>query len=55
VPEAEAIRSALAASEARLELATDASGIGVWDWDLVTDEIVYSERAKEICGLPERR
>jgi PAS domain S-box-containing protein len=52
VPETEAIRRALVASEARLELATEASGIGVWDWDLVTDEIVYSERAKLICGFP---
>jgi PAS domain S-box-containing protein len=52
VPETEAIRRALDASEARLELATEASGIGVWDWDLVTDEIVYSERAKLICGFP---
>lgn len=52
MPDREAIRQALAASEARLELATEASGIGVWDWDLLTDEMVYSERTKEIAGLP---
>jgi len=51
LPDREAIRQALAASEARLELATEASGLGVWDWDLVTDEMVYSERAKQICGF----
>ncbi|HEX6860777.1 MAG TPA: PAS domain-containing protein [Caulobacteraceae bacterium] len=52
MPDREAIREALAASEARLELATEASGLGVWDWDLLTDEMVYSDRAKEICGFP---
>ncbi|HYG26003.1 MAG TPA: PAS domain-containing protein [Caulobacteraceae bacterium] len=52
MPDREAIRQALAASEARLELATQASGMGVWDWDLLSGEMVYSERAKEISGFP---
>lgn len=47
----EAIRWALAASEARLELATSAWGLGVWDWDLTTNELIYSDRAKEIFGF----
>jgi PAS domain S-box-containing protein len=42
-------------SEARLELATLAAGLGIWDWDLVTDHFVYSDRAKAICGFaPDR-
>ncbi|HEX2560360.1 PAS domain S-box protein [Phenylobacterium sp.] len=39
-------------SEGRLVLAAAAARIGVWDWDLVTGEMVYSDRAKAICGLP---
>jgi PAS domain S-box-containing protein len=43
---------ALADSRERLELAVTAAELGVWDWDLRTGEIVYSERAKAICGFP---
>ncbi|MEI7037797.1 PAS domain-containing hybrid sensor histidine kinase/response regulator [Fulvimonas yonginensis] len=39
-------------SEARLELATRAARLGIWDWDLLRDTVVYSPRAREICGLP---
>lgn len=35
----------------RLEIAVSAAQQGVWDWDLVTGEMVYSNRAKEIYGL----
>jgi PAS domain S-box-containing protein len=38
-------------SEARLELATFAAGLGIWDWDLQSDRFVYSPRAKAICGF----
>jgi PAS domain S-box-containing protein len=43
---------ALTDSQARLELATRAADLGIWDWDLRTNRIVYSERAKAICGFP---
>ncbi len=39
-------------SEARLERATAAAEIGIWDWDLATNRPVYSRRAKQICGFP---
>jgi PAS domain S-box-containing protein len=39
-------------SEARLELATAAAQIGVWDWELASSEMVYSDRAKAIYGFP---
>ena len=45
-------RRALSRSEARLDLATRAAGVGVWDWDLKTNAIVVSEQAKAILGLP---
>jgi PAS domain S-box-containing protein len=37
--------------EMRLELATEAAKLGVWDWDLVQNTFVYSRRAREICGF----
>jgi PAS domain S-box-containing protein len=45
-------RRALLESEARLDLATRAAGLGVWDWDLRTNAMVCSEQAKELLGLP---
>ncbi|WP_353645039.1 EAL domain-containing protein [Mesorhizobium sp. WSM2239] len=36
----------------RLELALDASQIGVWEHDLETDEMVWDDRVNEIYGLP---
>lgn len=40
------------AIQERLEIAVSAAEQGVWDWDLVSGEMVYSRRAKEICGFP---
>jgi PAS domain S-box-containing protein len=36
----------------RLEIALSAADQGVWDYDLVTGEMVYDERAKQIYGFP---
>ena len=53
--EAEALaqhwQGAVQENEARLRLATDAAGVGVWEWRLDTNEMVYSSRAREICGF----
>ncbi len=38
----------------RLNLAIDGSGDGVWDWNIVTDEITYSSRMRDIFGLDEK-
>ena len=46
------LTEALEESERRLSLATRAAGIGIWDWDVRTNAMTYSERAKEICGFP---
>lgn len=40
-------------SQHRLELATQAAQLGVWDWDLVQNTFVYSARARDICGFPQ--
>jgi PAS domain S-box-containing protein len=44
--------AALRASEQRLSLATEAAGLGVWDRDLATGALVYSDQAKAIYGFP---
>lgn len=53
--EARAIRTEaeLLENEARLRLATEAAGVGVWEWRLDTNEMIYSARAKAICGFAE--
>jgi PAS domain S-box-containing protein len=41
--------------EARIELATEAAQIGIWDWDLARNSLVYSAIGKAILGLPADR
>ncbi|MGX4804879.1 PAS domain-containing protein [Bradyrhizobium guangdongense] len=43
--------TALRASEARLKLAQQAAGFGVWDWDVVTGAITWSPEMYDILGL----
>ncbi|HYD95228.1 MAG TPA: PAS domain S-box protein [Noviherbaspirillum sp.] len=43
--------AALRAGEERLRLATDAGRIGIWDWDIASDRVTWSERVYELHGL----
>jgi PAS domain S-box-containing protein len=43
--------AALRASEARMKLAQQAAGIGVWDWDVATGAISWSPEMYDILGL----
>ena len=45
-------RAELERSENRLRLALEAGRIGVWDWDIPTNLIDWSERVYEIHGVP---
>jgi PAS domain S-box-containing protein len=45
-------QAALEESEARLELATAAAQVGVWEWRPLAGEMIYSPEAKAICGFP---
>jgi len=40
-------------SEERYALAAQAASGGLWDWDLVKDEVFYSARWMELVGCPE--
>jgi PAS domain S-box-containing protein len=40
-------------SEGQLELALDAAELGIWDWNLRTGYIAWSENHAELFGLPE--
>ena len=44
--------SAQAESEERLRLALNASNMGVWEWDLHSDEFIRSKEFEEIIGFP---
>ncbi len=48
--ELDAATHALSKSQTRLSLAIDASELGLWDWDLQSDEVHHSQ-LKEIFGL----
>ena len=38
-------------AQTRLQLILNASNVGTWEWILETDEIIYSDRYKEIFGF----
>jgi PAS domain S-box-containing protein len=44
--------AALKESEARLELAVAAAGLGVWEWRRGSGELTFSTEARKICGFP---
>lgn len=39
----------------RLEAAVEATGLGFWEWDVVHDQVTWSERNCEMFGLPPKR
>jgi PAS domain S-box-containing protein len=41
----------LKAEQARLALATQTAQVGVWEWNLATDEMLYSAEARAISGF----
>ena len=46
-----AARAQLRESDQRYALAVAGSNEGLWDWNLATGKLFFSERAQELCGL----
>ena len=42
----------VSASEKQLRRAISAAGTGIWEWDVLTDRLEWSDRCKLIFGLP---
>jgi PAS domain S-box-containing protein len=49
------IEEQLGRSEDRMRLAVRATGLGTWDFNLLTGELGWDERCKAMFGLPSRR
>ena len=43
---------ALRASEERLRLAVTGGNVGIWEWDVGTNHLVWSDQLKAMCGWP---
>jgi len=48
-----AARQRISESEERLHFALEGAGYGVWDWNVKTNEVVFSRRWKEMHGYAE--
>jgi PAS domain S-box-containing protein len=48
-----ATAKALKASEDQCRLAVDAAELGVWTWDMVRDEVWWSDRLRQILSVPD--
>jgi PAS domain S-box-containing protein len=49
--ELEASEARLRGSEDRLQLAIDAAGLGIWDWDVVQDRLVWDDSMYRLYGV----
>jgi signal transduction histidine kinase/PAS domain-containing protein len=52
VQQHERVEAALRHSEERLRMAMDAGQVGIWDWDIVRNQVSWSARVYEMHELP---
>ncbi len=53
ITEAVTQRRALEQAHQRIQLATDSGGVGIWDWDLLTDALTWDAWMYRLYGQPE--
>jgi len=51
IEERKQVEDSLRASESRLHLATSAGNIGVWDWDIVNNELIWDDSMYFLYGV----
>jgi PAS domain S-box-containing protein len=51
MPDRALLLQELVLTKQRLELATRSSGIGVWDWDVIDNELIWDDRMLALYGL----
>ncbi|OGV48599.1 MAG: hypothetical protein A2017_21045 [Lentisphaerae bacterium GWF2_44_16] len=52
ITELKRIQEELLALNERFKLAVSSSGIGIWDWDIVNNSLVWDKRMYELYGIP---
>ena len=52
ITDRKATEAALSESESRMRLATDATGVGIWEWHLATNTIHWDPHLFQIYGIP---
>lgn len=53
VTELRELEAKVVANEERLRLVIEASSAGVWDWDFLTDEVIFDRKWKSMLGYEE--
>lgn len=51
ITEQKKVEEALKESEERLNLAIEGADLGIWNWDMLTDEVTHNDRYAEMVGL----
>ena len=46
------VQETLLSREQRLRTALDKAGIGIWEWDMISDQVTWDDQQFELFGLP---
>jgi two-component system CheB/CheR fusion protein len=52
ITERKKAEQAIKTSQERLLFATEGANIGIWNWDTVTGELIWSDKCKALFGIP---